>query len=57
MFSTKCPYCNGKNLYLKRTYPFDKYGCRDCEKEIRYLENCGMSQVQIKRLFNYRKLK
>jgi transposase-like protein len=47
----KCPYCKGKNLYLKRTWPEEKYGCKDCEKKIRYLREQGLSESQIKKLF------
>ena len=46
-----CPYCKGKNLYLKRTWPQEKYGCRDCEKKIKYLREQGLSDIQIKKLF------
>jgi len=55
MFSRKCDYCGGKNLYLKRTSPMEVLGCRDCEKEVKYLEDCGMSREQIKRLFEQKK--
>ena len=52
----KCPYCKGKNLYLKRTYPMERYGCRDCEREIQYLKkDCGLSDDKIKTLFEQRK--
>lgn len=51
----KCPYCGGKNLYVKRTSPIEQYGCRDCEKEMKYLKSCGMTKEQIKKLFNARK--
>lgn len=34
MFWRKCPYCKGRNLYLKRTSPAEVYGCRDCEKKV-----------------------
>lgn len=47
----KCPYCKGKNLYLKRTSPMEAYGCRDCENKVKYLEEQGLSKVQIKKLF------
>lgn len=52
MFGRKCPYCKGKNLYLKRTNPVDVYGCKDCEKKTKYLEEQGLSKEQIKKLFN-----
>lgn len=51
----KCPYCKGKNLYIKRTSPVEQYGCRDCEKEIEYLKSCGMKPEEIKKLFKWRK--
>jgi peptide subunit release factor 1 (eRF1) len=50
----KCPYCNGKNLYRKRTWPAEKYGCRDCEKEVEYMKRCGMTDEQIETLFKRR---
>lgn len=46
----KCPYCKGKNLYLKRTWPTEKYGCRDCEKKIKFLREKGLSEKEIKKL-------
>ena len=46
----KCPYCRGKNLYLKRTSPFEQYGCRDCEARIKYMRECGMTDDQIKKV-------
>ena len=51
MFSPKCPYCKGKNLYLKRTSPFGIYGCKDCEKKVKYLKEQGMSIEKIKKFF------
>lgn len=47
----KCPYCKGKNLYIKRTWPTEVYGCKDCEAKIKYLRECGLSENQIKGLF------
>ena len=47
----KCPYCKGKNLYLKRTSPMDIYGCRDCEAKIKILREEGLSEDKIKALF------
>lgn len=47
----KCPHCRGKNLYLKRTWPTEVYGCRDCEAKIKYLRECGMTDEQIKKLY------
>ena len=51
----KCSYCKGKNLYLKRTSPMVNYGCRDCEKEIKFMRENGMSEQRIKQLFEARK--
>lgn len=51
----KCPYCKGKDLYLRRTWPNDVYGCRDCDKEVEYLKGCGMTEEQIKTLFERKK--
>lgn len=50
MFRPKCPYCKGKNLYLKRTSPMEKYGCKDCENKAKYLEERGLSRKQIIKL-------
>lgn len=50
----KCPYCKGKNLYLKRTSPIEKYGCRDCEKRIKSLREYGLSDKEIKRVIERR---
>ena len=47
----KCPYCKGKNLYLKRTWPTEKYGYRDCEKKIKFLKDKGLSEGEIKKIF------
>lgn len=47
----RCPYCHGKNLYLKRTWPTEVHGCRDCEAKIKYLRKCGMTDEKIKPLF------
>ena len=46
----KCPYCKGKNLYLKATFPVEKYGCRDCEKKVKYLQKCGLNDKQIEKV-------
>ena len=45
----KCPYCKGKNLYLKRTWPTEQYGCLDCEAKVKYLRECGLNDKQIER--------
>lgn len=49
-FSPKCPYCKGQNLYLKRTSPREKYGCRDCERKIKTMRENGMSESDIKKI-------
>ena len=46
-FSNKCPYCKGKDLYLKRTSPVEKYGCRDCDKRVKVMRRNGMSDKEI----------
>lgn len=46
----KCPYCNSKKLYLKRTFPFEKYGCRACEKKVQFLRECGLNEKQIEKI-------
>jgi DNA-directed RNA polymerase subunit RPC12/RpoP len=46
----KCPYCNGRNLYLKRTWPMEVYGCRDCEKKIKFLREKGLTDKEIKKI-------
>lgn len=46
----RCPYCNGKNLYLKQTSPIYKYGCRDCEKKVKYLREFGLNDKQIEKV-------
>lgn len=43
----KCPRCKGKNLYLKRTFPTERYGCKDCEKEIQYFRKHRLNNKQI----------
>ncbi len=55
MFGPKCPYCKGKNLYLKRTSPMDVYGCRDCEKKVKYMQECGLSKQQIEKIYEKNK--
>lgn len=54
MFWRKCPYCKGKNLYLKRTSPMEVYGCRDCEKKAKYLEEQGLTRKQIEKVIKGR---
>ena len=51
MFSPKCPYCKGKNLYLKRTSPLIFMVVKDCEKKVKYLKEQGMSIEKIKKFF------
>ena len=46
----RCPYCKGKNLYLKQTSPVEKYGCRDCENKVEYLRKCGLNNKQIEKV-------
>lgn len=46
----KCPYCKGKKLYLKRTSPVEKYGCRDCEKKSEYLKKLHLTNKQIEKV-------
>ncbi len=46
----KCPYCRGTNLYIRRTSPVLKYGCRDCDKKIEKLRGKGLSDREIKEL-------
>ncbi len=46
----RCSYCGGKNLYIKRTSPMVVYGCRDCEKKVKYLRECGLNNKQIKKV-------
>ena len=50
-FKPKCLYCGGKNIYLKRTSPIYVYGCKACEKKVKYLKEQGMEKSQIKKLF------
>ena len=50
LFTPKCPYCKGKNLYLKRTSLFEKYGCRDCERKIKIMRENGMSDRDIRKV-------
>lgn len=52
LFWPKCPYCNGKNLYLKRTWPTEVYGCKDCEKKVDILKKNGMSKSEIKKFLS-----
>ncbi len=47
IFNAKCSYCNGKNLYLKRTSPTEKLGCRDCENKVKLLEAKGLNRAEI----------
>jgi len=48
--AVKCTYCGGKDLYLKRTWPIEVYGCHDCEKKIRYMREQGLREEQIKKI-------
>jgi hypothetical protein len=46
-FSPKCPYCGSKELYTKRTFPVEKYGCRCCDKKVKIMQESGMERKQI----------
>lgn len=46
----KCPYCKGRNLYLKRTFPVEKWGCKDCEKRIAIMRRNGMNEKDIRKV-------
>lgn len=48
----KCNYCNGKNLYLRRTSPMEVWGCRDCDKKVIKLKKEGLTDSQIKKVFS-----
>jgi len=50
LFAPKCPYCKGKNLYLKRTSPVEVYGCKDCEEKAKILQQYGLSKDEIKKI-------
>ena len=50
----KCPYCRGKNLYIKRTSPVVKYGCRDFENKVKYMRQCVMNDKQIEKVIKGR---
>lgn len=39
-----------EKLYLKRTSPVEKYGCRDCEKKSEYLKNFHLTDKQIEKV-------
>ena len=55
MLFRKCPYCRGKNLYLKRTSPVEVLGCRDCDKTVRFLKEKGLSMKEIKKVITKKK--
>ena len=46
----KCPYCKGKNLYLRRTSPMEQYGCRDCDKKVKLLREKGLTDKEIRKI-------
>lgn len=50
LFSPKCPYCRGKNLYLQRTSPVEVIGCRDCQEKTSMLEKKGLSRAEITKI-------
>lgn len=43
----KCPYCKGYKLYLRRTWPNEKYGCIDCDQKVEIMKEAGMSKNSI----------
>lgn len=47
---SKCPYCKGVNLYLRRSWPVEKYGCKDCERRVKIMQDAGMSKEEIKQV-------
>lgn len=46
-FSKKCPYCKGKDLFIKRTSPFLTYGCRACDRRVDIMRKNGMKDKDI----------
>ena len=46
----RCPKCGGENIYLKRTFPVEKYGCKDYEKKVKYLCEGGLNNKQIEKV-------
>ena len=46
IFIKRCPYCNGTNLYLRRTFPETVMGCKDCDNRIDKLKEKGFSQKE-----------
>lgn len=49
-FSPKCPYCGSKDLYIARTSPIEKYGCRECDRKVKIMQENGMERKQILRV-------
>ena len=46
-YNKKCPYCRGKNLYIRRTSPMLVLGCKDCEAKAKLMEKSGMQKSDI----------
>ena len=45
-----CPVCKGENVYCRRTSPVATLGCRDCDREVKRLEEKGFTEKQIIKL-------
>ena len=43
----RCPACKGKNIYCRNTFPVATLGCRDCDEEVKRLEEKGLSEKEI----------
>ncbi|MCL2312352.1 MAG: hypothetical protein FWC41_07690 [Firmicutes bacterium] len=43
----RCPYCRKDSLYIRRTSPVIKFGCRNCDKKVKILLESGMSKENI----------
>lgn len=50
LFSKKCPYCKGTNLYIRRTSPMLVLGCKDCDRKVKLLKSKGLSDTEIKEI-------
>ena len=46
----KCPLCKCDTLYIKRTFPLEKVGCKNCEAKVKYLRECGLTDKQIEKV-------
>jgi transposase-like protein len=51
--SKKCPYCRGKNLFVKRTSLFLVFGCRDCDKKVDILRSKGLKDKDIVKIIKW----